>query len=239
MKTWQKILIPTCITFLIGGIYLFSVWRQRQNPGVIAQNQQAQKLSGDDLAVVREKFQQHYEDTLELIGTSVWMKNGYTMPYYPFSGGRVVFKRVGLIPADQKLDIEKIVKAAVPAGEDDRMSHDSRQVFAVFTMPGEKTMYATPIGVIDGSQEEYFCDILFYYDDPHTIYDNWPKDVWAAVDAHQVKPGMNELQARTALGQNIQSDGGTEGNRTVTYDVDGKKWTVTFVHDRATAVKPG
>ncbi|MFP5206327.1 MAG: hypothetical protein ACLGSH_13300, partial [Acidobacteriota bacterium] len=120
-----------------------------------------------------------------------------------------------------------------------RMSHGSLQVFAVFTMPGEKTMYATPIGVIDGSQEEYFCDLLFYYDDPHTIYDNWPKDVWAAVDAHQVKPGMNELQARTALGQNTQSDGGTEGNRTVTYDVNGKKWTVTFVHDRATAVKPG
>ena len=38
---------------------------------------------------------------------------------------------------------------------------------------------------VDGSQEEYFSDVLFFYDDPHTIYDNWPKNVWAAIDAHQ------------------------------------------------------
>ncbi len=38
--------------------------------------------------------------------------------------------------------------------------------------------------------EAYFCDMLFFYDDPHTIYDHWPKDVWAAIDARQVKPGI-------------------------------------------------
>ena len=61
-----------------------------------------------------------------------------------------------------------------------------------------------------------------------------------AVDAHQVKPGMNELQTRLSLGQKIQTDNPqTEGNRTVTYDADGKKWTVTFAHDRATKVQGG
>jgi hypothetical protein len=37
----------------------------------------------------------HYDDTLSLVGTSVWMKNGYTMPYYQFAGGHVEFHRVG------------------------------------------------------------------------------------------------------------------------------------------------
>jgi hypothetical protein len=236
LKTWQKILIPTAITLTIGGIYLYSVFQQRKNPGVIAEQSESEKPKADDLAVVRMKFMQHYEDTLSLVGTSVWMKNGYTIPYYPFAGGRVEFHRVGVIPPDQRLDIKKIVKASPPAHEDDSMSHGARQVFAVFSMPGDAKLYATPIGVMEGSDEEYFCDLLFYYDDPHTIYD-WPRDVWAAVDAHRAKAGMNELQARTALGQKIETDGGSEGNRTVTYDANGKKWTVTFAGDRATTIK--
>lgn len=239
MHTWQKILIPTVISLLIGGIYLFSVYEHRKSPGVMQQSTATQPIKPDDLAVVREKFQQHFDDVVELVGTSVWMKNGYTMPYYPFHGS-VVFKRVGLIPPAQRLDIKKVVKALPPAHEDDSISHGSRQVFVVFTMPGNPALYATPVGAIDGSQEEYFCDLLFYYDDPRTIYDNWPRDVWAAIDAHQVKPGMNELQVRTAIGQKVlNTDGGDQGNRTVTYDADGKKWTVTFVHDRATVVKGG
>ncbi len=236
MKTWQKALLPTLVTLLIGGIYLFSVYEHRRNPGVAPASADNQKPSSDDLAVVRMKFMQHYEDTLQLVGTSVWMKNGYTMPYYPYRGS-IVFKRVGLIPSDQLLDIKKIVKAVPPAHEDDGISHGTRQVFAVFALPGSPALYATPIGIIEGSEEEYFCDILFYYDDPHTIYDNWPKEVWAAIDAHQVRSGMNELQTRTAIGQKALSTDGEQGNRTVTYDTDGKRWTVTFVDNHATAIK--
>ena len=55
MKSWQKFLIPTAFTLLIGGIYLFTVWKQRQDPGVVARNS-APKLSADDLAVVRGLF---------------------------------------------------------------------------------------------------------------------------------------------------------------------------------------
>jgi hypothetical protein len=102
------------------------------------------------------------------------------------------------------------------------MAHGARQVFAVFAFPGNADLYATPIGAIQGNDEAYFCDILFYYDDPHTIYDNWPKDVWTAIDAHQVKPGMSELETRMSIGSNVQPDGQTEGDRTVTYDQAGK-----------------
>jgi hypothetical protein len=79
--------------------------------------------------------------------------------------------------------------------------------------------------------------MLFYYDDPHTIYNHWPKDVWAAIDAHQVKPGMSELETRMSIGRNTQAEGDTEGDRTVSYDQAGKHWTVTFVKNRATVIK--
>jgi len=237
VKTWQKILIPTLITLAIGGIYLFFVWMHRRDPGTVAQKPYQQKLSEDDLAVVRTEFQQHFDDTLSLAGTSVWMKNGYTMPYYPMRGSAIVFHRAGVIPADQRLDIKKIIKSAVPPTEDDRMAHGTRQVFAVFAFPDKSDLYATPIGAIRGNNEAYFCDILFYYDDPHTIYDNWPKEVWAAIDAHQVKPGMSELETRMSIGRNVQPDGQTEGDRTVTYDQAGNDWTITYINNHATTIR--
>ncbi|HUD14881.1 MAG TPA: hypothetical protein VMQ56_14610 [Terracidiphilus sp.] len=238
MKNWQKILIPTLISVAIGGIYLLSVWKQRQDPGVIGQNETTQAVSKDDVAVVRELSPQHFDDLKQFENTRVWMKNGYTMPYYPYLAGQVEFgKRAGLIPAAQPLDVKKIVKAGVPPKEDDSLEHGTRQAFAVFALPGNEELFATPIGAMQGDQEAYFADALFFYDDPHTIYDYWPKDVWAAIDAHQVKPGMSELQTRMAIGQKMHPDGDKEGDRTVTYDQDGKNWTVTYVKNRATLIK--
>ncbi len=238
MKNWQKALIITLITLTIGGVYLLVVFEKRRNPGVVPQTDQEQALTPDDVAVVRMMFPTAFDDVLKLQNTSVWMKNGYTMPYFPYNSGHIDFNQnQGKIPPAQRLDIKKVIKAAAPATVDDGISHGSRQVFAVFALPGGASLYATAIGVIDGSQEEYFSDVLFFYDDPRTIYDNWPKNVWAAIDAHQVLPGMSELQTRMSIGQKTQSDGSSEGNRTVTYDQAGKSWTITFVDNKATTIK--
>jgi len=238
VKPWKIFAIPTAIMLVIASIYVFTVFKRRHNAG--AGSQPEQKLTMDDVAVVRMEFPAHFDDLKDLEGKSAWMKNGYTMPYFPYAGGKVDFKkRVGVIPPLQKLDIKKAIKAAVPSDVDDGISHGTRQALLVFTMPGDaKQEFATPVGAMDAGGEQYFDDLLFFYDDPHTIYTHWPRDIWAAVDAHQVKPGMNELETRLALGQKIQTDNPqTEGNRTVTYDADGKKWTVTFRGDKATEVK--
>jgi hypothetical protein len=238
VKTWQKILIPTFISLAIGGTYLFSVWKDRQSPAVIPPNQAVQPLSPDDVAVVRTLSPQHFDDLKPVENTRVWMKNGYAMPYYAYEKGAVAFgKRAGLIPAAQPMDVKKIVKIAVPPKEDDGMEHGSRQVLAIFALPGDAKLFATPIGAMQSDQEAYFTDALFFYDDPHTIYSNWPRDVWAAIDAHQVKPGMSELQTRLAIGQKMHPEGETEGDRTVTYDQGGKNWTVTYVKNHATVIK--
>ena len=44
MKPWKIVVIPTAITLVIAGIYMFSVWKNRQNPGVVNQGQE-QKLT--------------------------------------------------------------------------------------------------------------------------------------------------------------------------------------------------
>jgi hypothetical protein len=48
---------------------------------------------------------------------------------------------------------------------------------------------------------------------------------------------MSEVETRMAIGRNLQVDGNKEGDRTVTYDQAGKHWTVTYVKNRATAIK--
>jgi hypothetical protein len=238
LKTWQKVLIPTAITLLIGGTYLAIVFHQRSLPAA-GRNQPEQQLTADQIAVDRQEFPQHFDDVKELEGRSLWMRNGYSMPYYPYANGSVEWaKQAGLIPPAQKIDIKKAIKAAVPAKVDDSISHGSQQALVVFTMNGDKTEYATPVGALKGTQEQYFDDLLFFYDDPHTIYAHWPKDVWAAIDAHQVKPGFSELQSRMAIGSKAQyDDPQAEGNRTADYDVNGKHIKVTFSHDKATKIE--
>lgn len=240
MKNWQRVLIPTLVVLVISGIYLVLLWHSRQDPGPAAQNNQSQNINKDDLVVMRAYFPRYFEDTQRLEGTTVWMKNGYAISYFPYSGDHVDFaKRVGVVPSNQRLDVKKIVKAALPAEEFDGITGGTQQALAVFSMPGSEGLYAVPIGFMDGKDEAYYCDMLFYYDDPHGIYDQWPKDVWAAIDAHQVKPGMSELQTRMAIGQKMQPHGNTEGERTVIYDQAGKRWTVRFENNHATSIQGG
>ncbi len=238
MKNWQKSVLITLISLAIGGIYLLVVFEERRNPGIARQSASDQPVSPDDVAEVRALFPTSFDDVLKLQNTSVWMKNGYTMPYFPYAAGRIVFARsAGVLPSLQRLDIKKVIKAAAPAQIDDGISHGSRQAFAVFAEPGSPDLYATAIGVMDGAQEDYFSDVLFFYDDPHTIYDHWPTPVWTAIDSHRAQTGMSELQVRMALGQKTRPDSSAEGDRTVIYDQAGKQWTVTFVDNKATAVR--
>lgn len=234
---WKKILIPFVITFAVGGIYLYIVFKHRSEPAV-GQKAPEQHLTADDIAVVRQEYPMHFDDVKDLEGKSVWVRNGYSLPYFPYKAGRVDFaKQVGLLPPDQKLDVKKVIKAVAPPSVDDNIPHGDHQAMLVFTLPGSKDEYAVAVGAMQGTQEQYFDDLLLYYDDPHTIYSHWPKDLWAAIDAHQVKPGMSELQTRTAIGSKVQSDSQTEGDRTVDYDVNGKHIVVNYSHNRATSIQ--
>jgi len=246
MKTWQKIGLLTLLVLLIGGARIYFVWKSRQNPGVmVRQGDEPRKLTQDELVVMKLLYLSNFSDAKDqLEGKPVWIKAGYSLPYYPYSGGQVQFaKRVGLLPAAEKLQITKLIKAVAPAKEENRVPHGTRQYFAVFTLAGNGDAkageFAAPIGFAQGDQETLFCDQLFYYDNPKTIYDHWPKPVWDAVAAHTPTVGMTENQAKMAVGIMQDSDSSSEGDRTVTYDADGKKWTVTFARGVATAVKPG
>src|SRR5215831_1661464 len=85
VKPWKIVAIPTAITLAIASIYMFSVWKKRHSPA--AGNVPEQKVTMDDVAVVRMEFPAHFDDLKDLEGKSVWMKNGYTIPYFSYAGG--------------------------------------------------------------------------------------------------------------------------------------------------------
>jgi hypothetical protein len=106
---------------------------------------------------------------------------------------------------------------------------------AVFQKDGK--IFAFPIGLKQG--------------DNYTIYSTTSfscrtrelkalaMEVWDAISKHQVKNGMNQLQADFSVGMG-QPDNLRDGNnRTVTYQNNGRPLIVTFVDDKAVNVKPG
>lgn len=238
MKGWQKGALITLVVFLIVGGYLAYVFKSRQDPGVMGtKGEKPKQLSKDDLAVVKLLYLPGFDDAKQLEGKPLWVKAGYTLPYYPVKGTTVEFaKKEGTLPPDAKLNVDKLIKAVPPAKEDDRLPHGTKQYFATFTIDGKDGKYAAPIGFAEGTEEKMWTDDLFFYDDPKTIYDHWTPAVWDAVAKHTPTVGMTEAQVRMAVGMQIQSDSSREGDRTVTYDTGSKKWTVTFAKGAATQV---
>jgi len=237
MKTWQKVGLVTAFVLLLFAIRVYFIWRERHEP--IAQPKVTEpQLTQDEMVLPRKLYIDSLESAKVLDGKTVWVQSGYTLDYYPYTAHRVDFAhKSGVLPSVQALEIQDIITEKVPAGLATRVPHGDRQVFAVFKMPNNDKEYATAIGFIQGTDSTYYCDQIFYYDDPHNMYKFWGPKVWAAVDAHHPIPGMNELQTAMALGLVQQSESSDIGNRTVDYNAGPQKWSVTFRDDKATTIK--
>jgi hypothetical protein len=238
MKTWQKVGLATLLVLVVFSIRIYFLWKERHEPMVQKPQQQQRMLTDDDIVSPRKLYIDDVKSAKVLVGKTIWVQAGFELDYFPYAGHSVNFAhKVGVLPSVQALAIKDIVLAKAPASIASRIPLGDKQVYAIFELPGDTKQYATAIGSMQGTDSTYYCDDIFYYDDPHQMYKHWPADVWQAVDQHQPKPGMNELQVAMALGVIQQSDSSNYGNRTVHYDAGGKQWNVSFQHDKATNVQ--
>ena len=238
MKTWQKFVLSTLLVLAVFGIRIYFVWRERHEPIVQKQLRQERPVTDDDLVQPRKLLIDDLKSAKELIGKPVWIQAGYELEYFPYTDHTISFAhKIGVLPSAQNLDVKDIVLAEAPASLASRLPKGDKQVYAVFQLPDDAKQYATAIAYIQGTDSTYYCDDVFFYDDPHQMYKHWAADVWQAIDQHQPKPGMSELQVAMALGMIQQSDSSSYGNRTVHYDAGGKQWNVSFQKDKATNVQ--
>lgn len=106
---------------------------------------------------------------------------------------------------------------------------------ALFDLAGKN--YAVPIGFEADREFTIYSDEMFYIQDPHQLYKHWPADIWQAVERHEVKPGMNEIQAVFAVGMGIPDAGDTSYEKTVHYPNGGKPLVVVYRMGKAAEIK--
>jgi len=80
---------------------------------------------------------------------------------------------------------------------------------------------------------------MLFIQNPRELYKHWPVEVWQAVDNHQVKPGINELQASFAFGMGFPEGSGTANPKVVNYPNNGHPVAVTYTDGKATEVRDG
>jgi hypothetical protein len=164
----------------------------------------------------------------------VWVKEGYRYTYYHYDAAakHVDFAHeAGLLLPIERLAIKDVV-TAMPAGVGQR-----RQVMAVFQQEGKS--YAVPIGFEADEQYKIYSDEMFYIEDPRDLYKHWPADVWQAVEAHEVKPGMNEMQADFAVGMGVPEAGDTSYEKIVRYPNGGKPLVIIYHNGKAAEIRNG
>jgi hypothetical protein len=87
-------------------------------------------------------------------------------------------------------------------------------------------------------QYKIYSDEMFFVEDPHDLYKHWPTDVWQAVEQHEVKPGMNEMQADFAIGMGVPDSGSSASEKTVRYPNGGKPMVIVYHDGKAAEIKP-
>lgn len=254
METGKKVALgATLVAVLaVGGRWGMLVHQRHveENAPVVSHAEDWKKGANEDsLVFLKKKRPGNLKDVKELDGTRIWVSAGGQMEYYPVVGHRAVYgKPAGTLLGAQAMDVkDAIEQGGAPKGATFRIPGGEKQVLLVFTMPAAGAgaaagadaakEYAVPVGYKQGADYTFYTDELFFYEDPHELYKHWGPKVWAAVDAHRAELGMSEAEVQMALGQVSKSVSEEYGNRMVVYPNLGHPKAVTFVKDKATAVR--
>jgi hypothetical protein len=234
----KRIQIALALAIVVAGLRAGYILYQRHEDYVAAQKQAQAKNAGysnaDYYVSPKKLYPFDLKSAKQLTQQSVWVKEGYRYTYYPYDAARKrtdFGREAGLLLPIERLEIKDVV-ADIPVGAGNR-----RQVMAAFKKEGKS--YAVPIGFENEGQYKIYSDEIFYVEDPHDLYKHWPADVWQAIAQHEVKPGMDELQADFAVGMGVPDQGGGPDEKTVRYPNGGKPLVVSYRGGKVAEVKAG
>jgi hypothetical protein len=232
MKTIQILLILAILVTGLRVAYIFYARHEEQVHSV--RKAAAPPLRVDDYVIPRKLYPYDLKSAKQLTQQAVWVKVGYSITYFPYDKAthHVNFAHpAGLLLPIERLNIEDVITEVAPTDPGEK------QAMAVFSDKGKP--YVFSIGVLKDNEYHFSSDQMLFIQDPHELYKHWPAEVWSAIDNHQLKPGMNELQADFAVGMGIPEPGGDDDNKTVNYPNGAKPLSVTYHQGKITEIKPG
>ncbi len=158
------------------------------------------------------------------------------MDYYPYTTHHADYATTsGTLLGAEPLMVKEVFEQVAPKSATFRIPGGDKQVLLAFTMPKSADPakeYAVPVGYKQAGDYTFYTDQIFFYDDPHVLYQHWGPEIWKAVDSHQVILGMNERQVQLSLGQVSKPMSEEYGNRLVVFANMGHPMAVTFVKDK-------
>ncbi|HET7890635.1 MAG TPA: hypothetical protein VFL34_03880 [Candidatus Sulfotelmatobacter sp.] len=234
----HKIQLALLLAMVVAGLRSGWVLYQRHEDKVAAQKAKEAANAGysnpDYYVNPKKLYPYDLKSARQLTQQPAWVKEGYRYTYYRYDAAskHVDFTHdAGLLLPIEKLEIKDVMTAKAPdAGQ-------RTQVLAVFEKEGKT--YAVPIGYEAEGQYKIYSDEMFFVEDPHDLYKHWPADVWQAVDGHEVKAGMNEMQADFAVGMGMPDAGASSNEKTVHYPNGGKPLVVVYHAGKAAEIKAG
>lgn len=231
----QKIQIALIIGMLLAGIRLgFILYERHEDAVEQTKKPEVAPLNPDYYVTPKKLHPYDLKSAKDLTKQPVWVKVGYAYSYYPYNPATRhvdLSHEAGKLLPIQKLEIKDVVTGVSPKDPGER------QVLAVFDEAGKH--YAAPIGTEQDGDYKFYSDDMLFIQDPHDLYKHWPPDVWEAIDQHQVKPGMSELEADFAVGIGLLESGGDEEDRTLHFPNGGKPLVVSFHNGKAVEVTTG
>jgi len=229
-KTAKIIQLVLLVAIVAAGIRLYLYFRDRQIT-VVEEKKPEVALDPDYYVTPKKLHPQDLKDAKELEKQPVWVRDGYRYAYFPYSRHIDFDHPAGTLGPLEKLNIKDVVLDSTPG------SPTQTQVMAVFEKDGKR--YAFAIGVDDNGDFKIYSDEMLFIQDPHDLYKHWPASVWKDIDDHQVKLGMNEIQATFAIGTGAPEGTGMENPRIVNFANNGHPVRITFTNGKATDISPG
>jgi len=230
----QKIQIVLAFAIAVAAIRTGYILYQRHasNSKASQKAAAAPALNPDYYVTPKKLYPFDLKSARELAKQPVWVKEGYRYPYYAYNPAtrHSDFEHpAGMLLPIQKLDIKDVVLDTAPN------SGGQKQVMALFEQDGKN--YAFQIGYLKEGDYKIYSDEMLYVQDPRELYKHWPPEVWQAVEQHQVKPGMNELQADFAIGMGRPDRQDDPSWKTVHYPNGGNPLSITYHEGKATEIK--
>ena len=243
-KIKRAVLLVLVVLVLAAGLRLLMIYHSRREPWKLPQAPKV-KLTSDDYVVPRKLHAYDLVSLQQLVGQPVWIRGGYQLAYYPYNvaGKRADLNhKAGLLGPIERVEVTEVIQQPSPPslqwqsipGSNVRVHVRSHELLAIFEKDSQR--YAFSLGYGNDGDYKILADDILYYQDPHQLYQHWPQEVWNAIERHEARSGMNELQVQFAIGVGaLESYGGSQ--RVLRYDNGGKPLRVIFVDGKAENVQ--